>query len=130
MEAATDALEAIGPAAVEEVVRHLNDDDSSRYIYLTGTLGNIPTEASAQALLDRVSMDQMPDEMEIVNLVDTGSAIGIEPLYKLVKHYRASLGSNLDYTVSPNLMAWNSFILTSERINTPRATTNKATNRA
>jgi hypothetical protein len=87
MEAASEALEAIGLAAVAPMIQHLNDGDSSRYIYLTGTLGNIPTQASAQALLDQIPPHEQPEEMEVVNFADTGSAIGIAPLYKLSKRY-------------------------------------------
>lgn len=87
-EAAAEALVAIGPAAVAPMIRHLDDDDVTRNIYLTGTLGEIPTEASAQALLERVPMDEEPDEMEIINLVDTGSIIALEPLYRLAKRYQ------------------------------------------
>lgn len=87
-EAAAEALKAIGPTAVAPIIQHLDDGDSTRYIYLTGTLGNIPTLASAQALLKRVPLDEEPDEMEIANLVDTGCVIALEPLYRLAKRYR------------------------------------------
>jgi len=87
-EAAGEALVAIGPAAVAPMIQHLDDGDSTRYIYLTGTLGEIPTLASAQALLECVPLDEEPDEMEIINLVDTGSIIALEPLYRLAKRYQ------------------------------------------
>jgi len=87
-EAAGEALVAIGPAAVAPIIQHLDDGDSTRYIYLTGALSEIPTKASAQALLERVPLEEEPDEMEIINLADTGSIIALEPLYRLAKRYQ------------------------------------------
>ncbi len=86
-EAAAEALAVIGPVAVAPITQHLDDGDSTRYIYLTGALSEISTDASAQALLKYVPLDEEPDEMEIVNLADTGSLIALELLYRLAKRY-------------------------------------------
>jgi hypothetical protein len=53
LEAAERALVAIGPAVVEPAVKRMDYEDFTTYdIYILGTLGEIPTEASVQALLD------------------------------------------------------------------------------
>jgi HEAT repeat protein len=83
--ACSEALAAIGPAAVEPVAQHLRDDDVSRQIYLTGVLGEIPTESAAQAILDWLADGHPLDEMEIAALSDIGSSSAIEPLYALWK---------------------------------------------
>jgi HEAT repeat protein len=81
LEACSEALEAIGPPAVEPVAQHLRDDDVSRQIYLTGVLGEIPTESAAQAILNWLADGHPLDEMEMAALSDIGSASAIEPLY-------------------------------------------------
>jgi hypothetical protein len=118
-EAAAEALAVIGPAAVTPITQHLDDGDSTRYIYLTGALSEIPTEASAQALLKYVPLDQEPDEMEIINLADTGSIIALEPLYRLAKRYRDNpfLAGNLlvlcalNGVDKPELSQWREFVV-------------------
>lgn len=89
LEACSDALEAIGLAAVKPITERLRDDDTARQIYLTGVLGEIPTESAAQAILDWVA-DGLPlEEMQVSALSDIGSPSAIEPLYALWKsgHY-------------------------------------------
>jgi hypothetical protein len=86
-EDAAEALVVIGPPAVVPIIQHLDDGDRTRFIYLAGALSEIPTDASAQALLAYVPTDEEPDEMEIINLADTGSSIALEPLYRLAKRY-------------------------------------------
>jgi len=80
LEAASDALRAIGPPAVPVIARSLPSDDSARDIYLTGVLGDIPTEASAQAVLSLIKEDQPIDESYIEKLQEIGSPAAIEPL--------------------------------------------------
>lgn len=83
LETARNALVAIGPAAVPTVAAHLRDEDSTRQIYLTRVLSEIPTEASAQALLAWIEDGLPHDEMQYLALMDIGSASAIEPLYAL-----------------------------------------------
>lgn len=80
------ALEAIGLAAVEPVIKHLRSaKDMAREIYLTGVLAEIPTESAAQAILLKVKAGKPVDEMGLSALADIGSASAIEPLYRLWK---------------------------------------------
>jgi HEAT repeat protein len=81
LEGASAALEAIGTAAVQPMVQHVRDNDTSRRIYLTGSLGEIPTEEAAQALLDLLVDDPGVEEMHVSSLMDIGSASAIEPLH-------------------------------------------------
>lgn len=86
LEAVSEALSAIGPAAVEPIARALNDDDT-RTIYLTGVLGNIPCERSAQVLLERMQLEAFADWREreafAARLADTGSRTAIPALLAL-----------------------------------------------
>ncbi|MBU1878344.1 MAG: hypothetical protein KJ734_05285, partial [Chloroflexi bacterium] len=82
-EACMSALVAIGPAVVELAAAHLRDDDFSRQIYLSGVLGEVPTEQSAQAILGAMQDSEFVDEIYLNALTDTGSPIAIEPLYAL-----------------------------------------------
>lgn len=85
-EAASDALEAIGPAAVPLINNHLRRTrDMSRQIYLTGALGEIPVESATQVILEKIKAGKSIDEMELGSLAHIGSASAIEPLYKLWK---------------------------------------------
>lgn len=83
LEACAAALEAIGPAAVPQVAERLRDDDLSRQIYLTGVLGEIPTEQSAGAILDWIADGLPTDEMQFSALSDIGTSAAIEPLYRI-----------------------------------------------
>jgi HEAT repeat protein len=82
-------LEAIGPAAVQPMVERMRDDDIACQIYLTCSLGEIPTESAAQAILDWIADGLPVEEMQITTLADIGSPSAIEPLYDLWKsgHY-------------------------------------------
>jgi hypothetical protein len=85
-EAASDALEAIGPPAVELINEHLRRTrDMSREIYLTGVLGEIPVESATEVILAKIEAGKSIGEMEIMALSDIGSASAIEPLYQLWK---------------------------------------------
>jgi hypothetical protein len=83
LEASSRALEAIGPAAVGPVAAHLRDDDMARQIYLTGVLGEIPTEGAAQTILSWLEDGEPLDEMHIHALTEIGSPSAIEFLYGL-----------------------------------------------
>lgn len=83
LEDLSEALTAIGPAGVPQVIEHLEDDDRTRQIYLTGVLGRIPVERSAQALLGQLGQDAYDDEMNFTYLAEIGSAVTIEPLYEI-----------------------------------------------
>lgn len=88
LEACSRTLEAIGPAAVEPIVEHLRDDDIARQIYLTGVLGEIPTEGAAQGILAWLEEGEPLDEMHVVALAGIGSPSAIEPLHRLWKSGR------------------------------------------
>jgi hypothetical protein len=86
MEAASAALEAIGPAAVELINEHLRQTrDMSREIYLTGVLGEIPVESATRVLLDKIKAGKPVEETELSALASIGSASAIEPLYRMWK---------------------------------------------
>lgn len=85
LEACSDALEAIGPAAVQPMAERMRDDDDARQIYLTYSLGEIPTEGAARAILDWIADGLPVGEMQITSLADIGSPSAIEPLRGLLK---------------------------------------------
>jgi hypothetical protein len=65
------------------MIERMRDDDISRQIYLTYSLGQIPTESAAQAILDWIADGQPVEEMHITSLNDIGSPLAIEPLAEL-----------------------------------------------
>jgi hypothetical protein len=83
LEAISDALEAIGPPAVPPMIEKLRDEDSSCRIFLTYSLGQIPTESAAQAILDWIADGLPVEEMHVTSLNDIGSPLAIEPLADL-----------------------------------------------
>jgi hypothetical protein len=114
LEDSSDALVAIGPAAVPLAAAHLHDN-SARLIYLTSVLGQIPTPGAAQAVLSLLTPQAEPDEMEINALADIGSALAIEPLYALWRAHRGRpdvvaeallVLCELNGVVKPELPAW------------------------
>lgn len=90
LEACADALGAIGPAAVEHIAPHLTDDDSTRRIFFRAALRDIPTESSAQAVLNAISPDESLDEMDASALFNIGSPSGIEPIRDEWEYYGTS----------------------------------------
>ena len=122
-EACAGALEAIGLAAVKPIIAHLRDDDLARQIFLTGVLGEIPTEDAAQALLDLLKDDRYPDEMHVNALTDIGSPSAIEPLYALsqAEHHRNQLLAEsllvlcqLNNVQKPELPQWRKIVRAEE----------------
>jgi HEAT repeat protein len=83
LEAVSEALESIGAPAVPSMIERMRDDDISRQIYLTYSLGQIPTESAAQAILGWIADGQSVEEMHITSLSDIGSPLAIEPLSDL-----------------------------------------------
>jgi HEAT repeat protein len=83
LESCSEALEAIGPPAVPALAEHIWDDDPSRQIFLVGTLGEIPTESAAQAILAWIEQGMPVDEMHVLALADIGSPSAIAPLREL-----------------------------------------------
>lgn len=83
LEPCSEALQAIGPAAVEWIAPRLYDEDTTSQIYLTYTLAEIPTESAAQAILDWVAESETIEEMHVTSLADIGSPSAIETLYEL-----------------------------------------------
>ena len=98
-EACSDALEAIGAAAVQPIAQRLREDDSARRIYLTSVLGKIPTESAAQAILSWIADGLPVEEMHITSLNDIGSPSAVEPLYALWKQ-----GHHLDRLLAEALL--------------------------
>jgi hypothetical protein len=85
-QAASTALEAIGPPAVGLINQQLRQTrDMFRQIYLTGVLGEIPVESAAQVILEKIKAGKPVEEMELSALTDIGSASAIEPLYRMWK---------------------------------------------
>ncbi|MBI1881169.1 MAG: hypothetical protein HYR94_23565 [Chloroflexi bacterium] len=85
-QAASTALEAIGPPAVELINKQLRQTrDMSHQIYLTGVLGEIPVESATQVILEKIKAGKPVEEMELSSLTDIGSASAIEPLYRMWK---------------------------------------------
>ena len=80
LEAITEALEAIGPAALEPLAVAMRSDDLSRRIYSTGASGEIPTERAAKAILDWITERGYAEEGELSALKDIGSPLSIAPL--------------------------------------------------
>lgn len=80
LEAITEALEAIGPAALEPLAVAMRSDDLSRQIYSTGALGEIPTDRAAEAILDWITERGYAEEGELSALKDIGSPLAITPL--------------------------------------------------
>jgi hypothetical protein len=65
------------------MMERMRDDDISRQIYLTYSLGQIPTESAAQAILGWIADGQPVEEMHITSLETIGSSLAIEPLSAL-----------------------------------------------
>jgi len=83
-EAASAALEAIGPPAVPQIIKQLRTTkDMSRQIYLTGTLSEIPVEGAEQVVLDKLQAGESIEEGELMLLSDIGSPTAIDPLYQI-----------------------------------------------
>jgi hypothetical protein len=99
LEAVSDALEAIGAPAVPPIIERLRDDGISRRIFLTYTLGQIPTESAARAILDWIVDGQPVEEMHVTSLNDIGSLLAIEPLADLWKS-----GHDLDRILAEALL--------------------------
>jgi hypothetical protein len=83
LEAVCEALESIGAPAAPAMMERMRDDDISRQIYLTYSLGQIPTESAAQAILGWIADGQPVEEMHITSLETIGSSLAIEPLSAL-----------------------------------------------
>ncbi len=80
LEAVTEALEAIGPAALEPLAVAMRADDLSRQIYSTGALGEIPADRAAEAILEWIAQRGYAEEGELSALKDIGSPLAIAPL--------------------------------------------------
>jgi hypothetical protein len=83
LEAVCEALESIGAPAAPAMIERMRDDDTCRQIYLTYSLGQIPTASAAQAILDWIEDGQPIEEMHITTLRNIGSPLAIEPLADL-----------------------------------------------
>ncbi len=119
LEAGSAALAAIGPAAVPAVAEHLTDEGIARPIYLSGVLGDIPTEDAVRALLG--AMAQEPDIMHYGALADIGSSLAIPPLYALHKDdssdwvYHMLILCEVNGVTLPELPQWRTHTAEQER---------------
>jgi HEAT repeat protein len=77
MEAAGDALVAIGPGVIAPAAEKLGWVDSVYDIYVCAALSNIPTRASAEAMLDHLAAKQTIAEYEAEALAALGHPVAI-----------------------------------------------------
>ncbi len=84
MEAAGDILVAIGPGAIAPAAERLGLVDFVYDIYVCAALGNIPTKASVEGLLDYLSVKQSIAEYEVEALTALGHPAAIT---YLKEHY-------------------------------------------
>jgi len=83
-EAATDALEAIGPPAVPLINDTLRRSrDLSKQIYLTGVLSEIPVASATEVILARLKAGRPMEEFELDALARIGHPAAIEPMARL-----------------------------------------------
>jgi hypothetical protein len=80
LEAAADALQAIGPAMVAPVAARLGQGDWTYDIYVQGAIAQVPIEASVDAVLQSAEVEF--GEMEITHLADLGHRRGFDFLYE------------------------------------------------
>jgi hypothetical protein len=121
LEPCSDALQAIGPAAVEWIAPRLYDGDTASQIYLTYTLAEIPTESAAQAILDWIAENEIVEEMHATSLADIGSPSAIETLYELWEPGDALLAEQLlilcelNGVQKPELDEWRRLVIAADK---------------
>lgn len=83
-EAATDALEAIGPPAVPLINDTLRQSrDLSKQIYLTGVLSEIPIASATEVILAKLKAGHRMEEYDLDALARIGHPAAIEPMARL-----------------------------------------------
>lgn len=117
LEPAGEALVAIGPAVITPAAARLGQVDDVYDIYVSYALGNIPTTASAEALLSYIDEKRLLEEHEAEALADLGHPKAIpflkdyyqpgDPLLGTVLYTLALLN---DYT-GPELVEWRAIAL-------------------
>ncbi|MBS1252629.1 MAG: hypothetical protein MAG451_01670 [Anaerolineales bacterium] len=98
LEAAEEALRAIGPGAVEEAAAWLGRVDYVYDIYVTGAIGEIPTETSVDVLLDHIDDKGMLEEMDVEGLASLGHR-RVMPLLRSIYQPGDPLVARALYTV-------------------------------
>lgn len=117
LEPAGEALVAIGSAVIAPAAARLGQADYVYDIYISCALGNIPTAASADALLGYIDKKRLLEEYEAEALADLGHPAAIpflkdyyqpgDPLLGTVLYTLALLN---DYT-GPELAEWRAIAL-------------------
>jgi hypothetical protein len=111
LEPAGEVLVAIGPRVIEPAAARLGQDFTYD-IYVCYALGEIPTQASAEALLNYIGEKQLLEEYEAESLADLGHPAAIPFLREYYKPGDPLLGTVLyklallnDYT-GPEMVEW------------------------
>ncbi|MEJ2556035.1 MAG: hypothetical protein P8186_07385 [Anaerolineae bacterium] len=111
LEPAGEVLVAIGPSIIEPAAARLGQDFTYD-IYVCYTLGEIPTQASAEALLSYIGEKQLLEEYEAESLADLGHPAAIPFLREYYEPGDPLLGTVLyklallnDYT-GPEIVEW------------------------
>jgi HEAT repeat protein len=111
LEPAGEALVAIGPSIIEPAAARLGQDFTYD-IYVCYALGEIPTHASAEALLNYIGEKQLLEEYEAESLADLGHPDAIPFLREYYEPGDPLLGTVLyklallnDYT-GPEMVEW------------------------
>ncbi len=121
LEPCSDALQAIGPAAVEWIAPHLYDEDTTSQIYLTHTLAEIPTESAAQAILGWIEENEIVEDMYVTSLAEIGSPSAIETLDELWEPGDALLAEQLlilcelNGVQKPELDEWRRLVIAEDK---------------
>ncbi len=76
-EPAGEALVAIGPATIDPAAERLDWVDFAYDIYICSALSNIPTRASAEALVGYIAARESLEEYEADSLADLGHPLAI-----------------------------------------------------
>jgi hypothetical protein len=82
MEMCEKVLREIGVGALDAILAHLDDDDSSRVIYLTGVLEGIPVERAADPFVAMLENGAEINELQLGTITAIGSRRAVEPLYE------------------------------------------------
>jgi hypothetical protein len=121
LEPCSDALRAIGSAAVEWIAPRLYDEDTTSQNYLTYILAEIPTESAAQAILGWIAENESIEEMHVTSLANIGSPSAIEMLYELWKPGDALLAESLlvlcelNGVQKPELDEWRRLVIAEDK---------------
>ncbi|MFN8494789.1 MAG: HEAT repeat domain-containing protein [Caldilineaceae bacterium] len=115
-EACSVALRAIGPAAVEPLAARLPTESDTFEIYATGTLSEIPIQASVDALEKHIASKEALEEWDCENLASLGQLQSLAFLRKYAEGDDPLLASYC-YTIGllhglqgPEMAAWGKLV--------------------